>query len=120
MADEGFRGRTVPVTGGSRGIGRATRLRLAGTGVRIAINTVGDEAALGTPAGDPDPGWMLRSVGDRPGPVASAGDHSGMSFDIPNEMMRVHVKGTFHAVRLARDGMLARDRLRHRQGGHRR
>ncbi len=45
MADEEFRNRTVLVTGGSRGIGRAICVRLAETGARIAINYAGNEDA---------------------------------------------------------------------------
>jgi 3-oxoacyl-[acyl-carrier protein] reductase len=38
MSERDFENRTVLVTGGSRGIGRACCLRLAGAGARIAIN----------------------------------------------------------------------------------
>ena len=43
MPDEEFRNRTVLVTGGSRGIGRAICVRLAATGARIAINYASSE-----------------------------------------------------------------------------
>jgi 3-oxoacyl-[acyl-carrier protein] reductase len=40
-----FEGRTALVTGGARGIGRATAVRLAKGGARIAINYKGNQAA---------------------------------------------------------------------------
>ena len=45
MPDEEFRNRTVLVTGGSRGIGRAICVRLAETGARIAVNYAANESA---------------------------------------------------------------------------
>ncbi|MCA9110005.1 MAG: SDR family NAD(P)-dependent oxidoreductase, partial [Planctomycetaceae bacterium] len=38
MAEQAFAGKTVLVTGGTRGIGRATAFRLAAEGARIAVN----------------------------------------------------------------------------------
>ena len=135
MADEEFRDRTILITGGSRGIGRAVCVRLAGTGARIAVNYVSNETAARetlaqvTAAGgtgalfqadvsnlDEMKGLFAR-IEDRLGPVdmlvanagvARADDKLDMSFDTWNEMMRVNVNGTFHAVWLAKDGMLAR------------
>ena len=45
MASRELDGRTALVTGGSRGIGRATCVRLAREGARVAINYASDEAA---------------------------------------------------------------------------
>lgn len=135
MPDEEFHNRTVLVTGGSRGIGRATCVRLAETGARIAINYAGNEEAaqetlkMVTAAGATGAVFkadvsnldamkqMYAEIEDQLGPVdmlvsnagvARAGDKLDMSFEIWNEMMRVNLDGTFHAIWLAKDGMLAR------------
>ena len=135
MADEEFKDRTVLVTGGSRGIGRAICVRLAETGARIAINYAGNEEAaeetlkLVTAAGGSGATFradvsnldamkqMYADIEDQLGPVdmlvsnagvARAGDKLDMSFEVWNEMMRINLDGTFHAIWLAKDGMLAR------------
>ncbi|HUU72441.1 MAG TPA: 3-oxoacyl-ACP reductase family protein [Burkholderiales bacterium] len=135
MPDEEFHNRTVLVTGGSRGIGRAICVRLAETGARIAINYSGNEEAaqetlkMVTAAGATGAVFkadvsnldamkqMYAEIEDQLGPVdmlvsnagvARAGDKLDMSFEIWNEMMRVNLDGTFHAIWLAKDGMLAR------------
>lgn len=135
MPDEEFHNRTVLVTGGSRGIGRAICVRLAETGARIAINYAGNEEAaqetlkMVTAAGATGAVFkadvsnldamkqMYAEIEDQLGPVdmlvsnagvARAGDKLDMSIEIWNEMMRVNLDGTFHAIWLAKDGMLAR------------
>lgn len=135
MADEEFKDRTVLVTGGSRGIGRAICVRLALTGARIAINYATSHAAaeetLETVKAAGGAGAlfqadvsdrdqmkaMYRDIESKLGPVdmlvsnagvASADDKLDMGFDIWDQMMRVNVDGTFHAIWLAKDGMLAR------------
>ena len=40
MSEQTFSGRNILVTGGSRGIGRAAALRLAGEGANVAMNYV--------------------------------------------------------------------------------
>ena len=55
-----FEGRTALVTGGSRGIGRATCVRLAQEGARVAINYAGREDAAQETVG----WWKRRGVGD--------------------------------------------------------
>jgi len=135
MPDEEFHDRTVLVTGGSRGIGRAICARLAETGARIAINYAANADAAHetldqvTAAGGTGAVFqadvsnldqmkqMFADIDDQLGPVdmlvsnagvARAGDKLDMSFEIWNEMMRVNLDGTFHAIWLAKDGMLAR------------
>lgn len=135
MADEEFRDRTILVTGGSRGIGRATCVRLAETGARIAINYASNEEAaqetLGAVTAAGGSGGVFQAdvsdldqmkrmyaeIEDQLGPVdmlvsnagvARAEDKVDMGFDIWDEMMRVNLDGTFHAIWLAKDGMLAR------------
>ena len=130
MADEEFRDRTVLVTGGSRGIGRAICVRLAETGARIAINYAGNEEAaketleLVKTAGGSGATFkadvsnldamkqMYSDIEDQLGPVdmlvsnagvARAADKLDMPFDVWYEMMRVNLDGTFHAIWLAKD-----------------
>jgi 3-oxoacyl-[acyl-carrier protein] reductase len=135
MRDEEFENRTVLVTGGSRGIGRAICVRLAETGARIAINYASNDAAAretlsrvvtarGTGAvfradvsNLDQMKQMYADIDSQLGPVdmlvsnagvARADDKIDMDFEIWNEMMRVNLDGTFHAIWLAKEGMLAR------------
>ena len=48
MSERRFEGRVAPVTGGARGIGAATALRLAGEGAAIAVADLAMEAATQT------------------------------------------------------------------------
>lgn len=49
MSNAEFSGKTVLITGGTRGIGRAASLRLASEGARVAVNyRTNDEKAAGT------------------------------------------------------------------------
>ncbi len=135
MANGEFAGRTLLVTGGSRGIGRAVCLRLAGTGARIAFNYASDTAAAEKTLAELEATGaacrmyradvadldqtadMFKRIEADLGPVdllvANAGiarkaDAADMSAEVWREIMSVNLDGTFHTVWCAKDGMLAR------------
>jgi len=132
---EEFGGRVALVTGGARGIGRATCLRLATGGAAIALNYRSqDSAAWNTQRLIEERGGrcalVKADVGDEPafaaavdqaraalGPidllVANAGttraiSHEDLTFAIWRETMRVNLDGAFNAIRAVKDEMLAR------------
>jgi len=135
MGTKEFEGKTALVTGGSRGIGRATCLALAGAGARVAVNyandqqaaakTLADAEALGVDAmlfkadvSDPDAvSDMVKAVERTLGPVdllvtsagvASVEHHAEMSFENWRRMLAVNLDGTYLPVMAVKDGMLAR------------
>lgn len=135
MSQREFQGKTALVTGGSRGIGRATCIALAAQGARVAVNYVGDRDAaeqtaaqiedLGTRAltiaadvSDPESVIkMVATVESTLGPVdllvtsagiASAEPHTEMRFESWRRMMSVNVDGTYLPVMAVKDGMIAR------------
>jgi 3-oxoacyl-[acyl-carrier protein] reductase len=135
MNTKEFEGRTALVTGGSRGIGRATCLALAAAGARVAVNYTNDQQAaeqtvasaeeLGAEAmmvkadvADPDAvAAMVEAVENGLGPVdllvTSAGvakveHHSEMTFESWRRMLAVNLDGTYLPVMAIKDGMLDR------------
>ena len=135
MAEQAFAGKTVLVTGGTRGIGRATALRLAAEGARIAVNyhanqkqaedTLAELKTQGNPAiavqanvADRDEVQrMVAEVRDALGPIDILVHSAGLSIvehatDVTWETWRrtmdVNLDGTFHVVYALKDEMIAR------------
>ena len=135
MATKELDGRTALVTGGSRGIGRATCVRLARDGANVAINYARDEAAARealrlveaegaqgqiVQADVSDPADVARLVGETErglGPVdllvTSAGiapDESRGEVSLAEwrRAMAVNLDGTFLPIMAVKDGMIAR------------
>jgi len=135
MSEKVLEGNTALVTGGSRGIGRATCLALAREGARVAVNYVSNAQAarkvvaeierLGGEAimveadvADPDSvAGMVAAVEHRLGPVdllvtsagiAKAEHHSKMTFESWRHMLSVNLDGTYLPVMAVKDGMLDR------------
>ena len=130
-----FEGRTALVTGGSRGIGRATCLALAGAGARIAVNFAAnqqaaeetlaqvealDVEAMMVKADVSDPvavTGMIKAVESTLGPVdllvtsagiARAEQHTEMTFEDWRRMLAINLDGTYLPVMQVKDGMLSR------------
>ena len=135
MSSGEFEGKTALITGGSRGIGRATCVALAAEGARVAVNYVSDRdsaekvvaeiealgsRAMSTAADVSDEKAveaMIGQVEDTLGPVdllvtsagiASAEPHAQMRFEGWRRMMSVNVDGTYLPVMAVKDGMLER------------
>ena len=89
--DMGLTGRSVLVTGGTRGIGRALALAYAGEGARVAITYASDEAAAGETVA------MLRAKGE--------GSSASFHLDLED---RVVVAGQPPAISAFSVGSLAR------------
>ena len=135
MATKELDGRTALVTGGARGIGRATCVRLAQEGANVAINYASNEAAALealrlveaegargqiVQADVSDPEDVARMVGETErglGPVdllvTSAGiapteTRGEVAFEIWRRTMAVNLDGTFLPIMAVKDGMIAR------------
>jgi NAD(P)-dependent dehydrogenase (short-subunit alcohol dehydrogenase family) len=135
MSDE-FADRVALVTGGSRGIGRATALRLACEGADVAISylsrsneaeqVVAEVHAMGrraicVPCNVAKPGDVARLVSqtrEHLGPidlVAHCGaisklcEHSSLSYELWLETIGVNLNGTFSVVFAVKDEMIDRN-----------
>ena len=134
MANE-FAGKTVLVTGGSRGIGRAAALRLASEGARVGVNYAtrqdkADEvvreiataggAAVAVQGDVTSPEQVQRMVQETRaafGPIDMLVHSAGLSilekaedvtFETWRQVMSVNLDGTFHVIHALQDEMIAR------------
>ncbi len=136
MNDDAFSEKTVLVTGGSRGIGRAASLRLANEGARVAVNFVSNEAKAAETVAEIEAagGTAVAVQGDVASPeqasriaeetrqafgpidmlVHSAGisivEHAtDVTWETWRKTMDVNLDGTFNMVYAVKDEMIQRE-----------
>ncbi|MBM81885.1 MAG: beta-ketoacyl-ACP reductase [Planctomycetaceae bacterium] len=136
MSDQSFQDKTVLVTGGSRGIGRAISVRLASDGAKVAVNYVNNQAkadevvaeiteAGGTAIavqGDVACGDSTRAMVQKTreafGPIDMLVNSAGISivehatdvtWETWKQTMNVNLDGTFNAIYAVKDEMIERE-----------
>ncbi len=136
MTDRSFTGKTILITGGTRGIGKAAAVRLAGEGANVAIVYVSNEdraketvaeiqsgggnavAIRGDVANRDDVQRYVDETRKTFGPIDMLVHSAGISIvehatDVTWETWRktidVNLHGTFHAVYAVKDEMIARN-----------
>ena len=136
MSDLAFADRIILITGGSRGIGRAASLRLAGEGARVAVNYVSNKAkaeetvaeiksaggtAVAVPGNVAIPEEAIRIAArtrDLFGPIDMLVHSAGISIVEPatdvtwktwRKTMDVNLDGTYNMVYAIKDEMIQRE-----------
>lgn len=136
MADQEFANRTILVTGGTRGIGRAASERLASEGARVAVNYVSNAdaareavqaiseaggtavAVQGNIASPEEAQSIVAQTRDAFGPIdmlvhsaaISIVEHaSDVTWDTWRQTMDINLDGTFNMVYAVKDEMIERN-----------
>ncbi len=136
MADQEFANRTILVTGGTRGIGRAASERLASEGARVAVNYVSNAdaareavqaisdaggtavAVQGNIASPEEAQSIVAQTRDAFGPIdmlvhsaaISIVEHaSDVTWDTWRQTMDTNLDGTFNMVYAVKDEMIERN-----------
>ena len=135
MTSQDFENKTILITGGTRGIGRAAALRLAGEGAKVAVNYVSNEeradqtlaalkalgaeaiAVKGNVANRDDVARIVEQTRDQLGPIDMLVHSAGISivehadevtFETWKQTMDVNLDGTFNVVYAVKDEFVER------------